>query len=116
MGSAWSSLGTGTAAVALYARGNRKSALVCALLFLAIRYRKGIIAYLVVRHMIKNVGMPKKKYSEVPPPPALDYTVPESWAARPGKDSLAELVPAGEAAVASEDRLVDCFYGACVCV
>ena len=49
MGSAWSSLGTGTAAVALYARGNRKSALVCALLFLAIRYRKGIIAYLVVR-------------------------------------------------------------------
>ena len=66
--------------------------------------------------MIKNVGMPKKKYSEVPPPPALDYTVPESWAARPGKESLAELVPAGEAAVASVDRLVDCFYGACVCV
>ena len=46
----------------------------------------------------------------MPPRPALDYTDPSSWAARPGKDSCAELVPRGEERVPEEDRQVDCFY------
>ena len=39
-----------------------------------------------------------------------DYTSIDAWAAHPGKDSPAELVPPGETAIPVGDRATDVFY------
>ena len=90
----------------------RQRAAVVSALLLAWGYykRKELMAWMLVKYMISKVGVPAHKFEDKPAPPALDYKKISSWAARPGQDSFAEVVPNGEKTIPNKDRLTDCFF------
>ena len=90
----------------------RQRAAVVSALLLAWGYykRKELMAWMLVKYMISKVGVPAHKFEDKPAPPALDYKKISSWAARPGQDSFAEVVPNCEKKVPNKERLTDCFF------
>lgn len=56
----------------------------------------GVVALFLFRaEIVRFMVQPGEPFMAYTPPPAPDYTKPESWAALPGRDDTADLVPPG---------------------